>query len=133
MTPQGARPMLNNLKSMAGLAGLLKDLPKIKTRMKELKVSLAERTVTGEAGGGAVRVTATGLLRVASIDLDHALLSGFNADADRDQKAMAEDLIADAVNNALQEARAMAEREAAGVADELGLPLPPGGLGGLIG
>ncbi len=96
--------MLNNLKSMAGLAGLLKDLPKIKARIAQLKERLAERTVTAEAGEGAVRVTATGLLRVASIDVD----------------------------NALQAAREMAEREAAAVADELGLPLPSGGLGGLI-
>ena len=117
--------MLNNLKSMAGLAGLLKDLPKIKARIAQLKERLAERTVTAEAGEGAVRVTATGLLRVASIDVDNALLSP-------DQKVMAEDLIADAVNNALQAARERAEREAAAVADELGLPLPSGGLGGLI-
>ena len=123
--------MLNNLKSMAGLAGLLKDLPKIKARIAQLKERLAERTVTAEAGEGAVRVTATGLLRVASIDVDNALLSGLTA-ATPDQKVMAEDLIADAVNNALQAAREMAEREAAAVADELGLPLPSGGLGGLI-
>ena len=46
---------------------------------------------------------------------------------------MAEDLIAGAVNAALRKAREMAEKEAAAVAGELGLPLPPGGLGGLIG
>ncbi len=124
--------MLNNLRSMAGLAGLLKDLPKIKARMEELKRSLANQTVTAEAGGGAVRVTATGLLRVASIDLDGTLMSGLSGPLTPDQHAMAEELIADAVNNALQAARAMAEAEAAAVASELGLPLPPGGLGGLL-
>ena len=117
---------------MAGLAGLLKDLPKIKARMDELKRSLANQTVTAEAGGGAVRVTATGLLRVASIDLDDTLMSGLSGPLTPDQHAMAEELIADAVNNALQAARAMAETEAAAVASELGLPLPPGGLGGLL-
>jgi DNA-binding YbaB/EbfC family protein len=116
--------MLNNLKSMAGLAGLLKDLPRIKARMEELKQSLADQTVTAEAGGGAVRVTATGMLRVASIQLDDTLMS--------DQQTMTEELIVEAVNNALQAARTMAETEAAAVAAELGLPLPPGGLGGLI-
>ena len=124
--------MLNNLKSMAGLAGLLKDLPRIKARMEELKQHLAGQTVTAEAGGGAVRVTATGLLHVASIDLDRALMSGLTGTAAPDQQVMAEDLIADAVNNALQAARSMAEAEAAAVANELGLPLPPGGLSGLI-
>jgi len=125
--------MLDNLKSMAGLAGILKDLPKIKMRMEQLKQRLADQTVTGESGGGAVRVTATGLLRVVSIDLDHALLSGLVDTTDPQDKAMAEDLIAGAVNAALVKAREMAEKEVAAVAGELGLPLPPGGLGGLIG
>ena len=124
--------MLNNLKSMAGLAGLLKDLPRIKARMEELKQSLADQTVTAESGGGAVRVTATGLLRVASIELDDTLMSGLSGPVTPDQQSMAEELIADAVNNALQAARLMAETEAAAVANELCLPLPPGGLGGLI-
>ncbi|MCH7799467.1 MAG: YbaB/EbfC family nucleoid-associated protein [Planctomycetes bacterium] len=125
--------MLDNLKSMAGLAGILKDLPKIKMRMEQLKQRLADQTVTGESGGGAVRVTATGLLHVVSIDLDHALLSGLVDTTDPQDKAMAEDLIAGAVNAALVKAREMAEKEVAAVAGELGLPLPPGGLGGLIG
>jgi len=117
---------------MAGLAGLLKDLPRIKARMAELKQHLAGKTVTAEAGGGAVRVTATGLLHVTSIDLDPALMSGLTGTAAPDQQEIAEDLIVEAVNNALQAARLVAEAEAAAVADELGLPLPPGGLGGLI-
>ncbi len=125
--------MLDNLKSMAGLAGILKDLPKIKTRMEQLKQRLADQTVTGESGGGAVRVTSTGLLRVVSIELDHALLSGLVDTTDPQDKAMAEDLIAGAVNAALVKARELAEKETAAVAGELGLPLPPGGLSGLIG
>ncbi len=53
-----------------------------------------------------------------------------STDADR---AMAEDLITGAVNAALTKAREMAEQEMAAVAHELGVPLPPGGLGGLMG
>ena len=37
-----------------------------------------------------------------------------------------------AVNAALQKARELAEREMAAAAGEMGLPLPPGGLSGLI-
>ena len=102
----------------------------------KLCAELAEQGVeaggSAEAGGGAVRVTATGLLRVASIELDDTLMSGLSGPVTPDQQSMAEELIADAVNNALQAARLMAETEAAAVANELGLPLPPGGLGGLI-
>ncbi len=124
--------MLDNLKSMASLGGLLKDLPKIKARMAALKEQLGRQTVTGETGGGAVRVTATGLLRVVSIEVDPAMLSGLVDSTDPQDKAMAEDLITGAVNIALQRARELAEKEAGAAANELGLPLPPGGLGGLV-
>ncbi len=124
--------MLDNLKSMASLGGLLKDLPKIKARMAALKEQLGRQTVTGETGGGAVRVTATGLLRVVSIEVDPAMLSGLVDSTDPQDKAMAEDLITGAVNMALQKARELAEKEAGAAANELGLPLPPGGLGGLV-
>ncbi len=124
--------MLDNLKSMANVAGLLKDLPKIKERMAALKDRLGVQTVTGETGGGAVRVTATGLLRVVSIEVDPAMLAGLVDSTDPQDKAMAEDLITGAVNTALQKARELAEKEAAAVAGEFGLPLPPGGLGGLV-
>ncbi len=124
--------MLDNLKSMANVAGLLKDLPKIKQRMVALKDQLGRQTVTGETGGGAVRVTATGLLRVVSIEVDRAMLAGLLDATDPQDKAIAENLITGAVNTALQKARELAEKEAAAVAGELGLPFPAGGLGGLV-
>ncbi len=124
--------MLDNLKSMASLGGLLKDLPKIKERMATLKEKLGRQTVTGETGGGAVRVTATGLLRVVSIEVDPAMLAGLVDANDPQDKAMAEGLIAGAVNTALQKARELAEKEAAAAAGEMGLPFPTGGLGGLL-
>jgi len=124
--------MLDNLKSMANVAGLLKDLPKIKQRMVALRDQLGRETVTGETGGGAVRVTATGLLRVVSIEVDRAMLAGLLDATDPQDKAIAENLITGAVNTALQKARELAEKEAAAAAAELGLPFPSGGLGGLM-
>ncbi len=124
--------MLDNLKSLASLGGLLKDLPKIKERMAALKENLGRQTVTGETGGGAVRVTATGLLRIVSIEVDPAMLAGLVDSTDPQDKAMAEGLITGAVNMALQKARELAEKEVAVAAGELGLPFPPGVLGGLV-
>jgi DNA-binding protein YbaB len=124
--------MFENLKGMAGLAGIMKDLPRIKQKLEEVKQQLGELTVEAETGGGAVRVTANGLLRVVSIKLDAPLIAGLVDPANEEDRAVAEDLIAGAVNSALQKARELAEREMASAAGELGLPLPPGGLGGLI-
>jgi len=124
--------MFENLKGMAGLAGMLKDLPRIKAKLEEVKQQLGEMTVEADTGGGAVRVTANGLLRVVSVKLDAALIAGLVDPANEQDRAIAEDLIAGAVNTALQKAREVAEREMASAAGEMGLPLPPGGLGGLI-
>ena len=46
--------MFEGFKGMAGLAGLMKDLPKIKAKMQEVRQRLGERSVTAETGGGAV-------------------------------------------------------------------------------
>jgi DNA-binding protein YbaB len=124
--------MFENLKGMAGLAGIMKDLPRLKQKLEEVKQQLGAMTVDAETGGGAVRVTANGLLRVVSVELDAALISGLVDPANEQDRAIAEDLITGAVNSALQKARELAEREMASAAGELGLPLPPGGLGGLI-
>ncbi len=124
--------MFENLKGIAGLAGMMKDLPRLKAKLDEVKQRLGDTTVDAETGGGAVRVTANGLLRVVSIELDAALMAGLVDPAHEQDRAMAEDLIMGAVNSALQKARELAEREMASAAGDLGLPLPPGGLGGLI-
>jgi len=124
--------MLEGFKGMAGLAGILKDLPKIKARMEQVQQRLGEMTVSAETGGGAVRVTANGQLRVISLDIDQTLLGGLVDAANPDDHALAEELIAGAVNTALEKAREMAQRELAAAAGELGLPVPPGGLGGLF-
>ncbi|MHC4108853.1 MAG: YbaB/EbfC family nucleoid-associated protein [Planctomycetota bacterium] len=80
--------MFDSLKGMAGLAGLLKDLPRIKAKMEQVKQRLGEQTVTAETGGGAVQVTANGLLRVVSLEVDQSLLRGLVDPANPDDRAL---------------------------------------------
>lgn len=92
-------------------------------RMEGAKKDLAEKTVTGESGGGMVKVVANGLLEINSISIEPQCVDA------RDVQ-MLEDLIVAATNQALREARALAEREMGAAA---GLPPgmnPFGGLGG---
>lgn len=124
--------MFDNLKGMAGLAGIMKDLPKIKAKMEEVKQRLAELTVDAETGGGAVRATANGQLRIVSLHIDQALFAGIADAANPDDRVIAEELITGAINTALEKARELAEQEMSSAAGDLGLPLPPGGLSGLI-
>lgn len=125
--------MFDSLKSMAGMAGLMRDLPKIKARMQQVKDDLNRITVEAETGGGAVRATANGQLRVVNIKVDPALITGLVDSSNADDRAMAEDLIVGAVNAALEKARERAEQEFASAAQDLNLPMPPGGLGSLLG
>ena len=79
-----------------------------------------------------MRATANGQLRLISLNVDQALLSGLVDAANPDDRAMAEDLIVGAVNAALEKAREAAEQEMKNAAAEVGLPLPPGGLESLM-
>jgi DNA-binding YbaB/EbfC family protein len=124
--------MFDNLKNMAGMAGLLRDLPKIKARMQQVKEDLARITVESETGGGAVRAKANGQLRIISVHIDPSLMSSLVDSTNADDRAMAEDLIAGAVNAALQKARERAEQELTNAAQELNLPIPPGSLGSML-
>lgn len=125
--------MLDNLKGIAGLAGVMKDLPRLKQKMEEVKRRLGEIVVEAETGGGAVRVRATAQLRIISIDIDDVLMTALVDSSDPDDRAMAEDLMTGAVNAALEKAREAAEHEMTEAAREFGLPVPSEGLGGLLG
>lgn len=124
--------MFDSLKNLAGLAGIMKDMPRIKRRLEEIKQKLGRQTVTAERGGGVVRATVTGLMQVVSIEAEPALLAGLVKSGSENDRAAAQDLIVEALNAALELARALAEREFNAAAAELGLPLPPGALNGLL-
>jgi DNA-binding protein YbaB len=123
--------MFDSLKGLAGLAGVMKDLPRIKARMAQVKEELADRTVEGRAGGGAVVAVATGTLKLRSIRVDPAMM-GALVGADLSQRSLAQDLIVQAVNEAIAAAQQMAGKELAEAAQELNLPIPPGALDGLL-
>lgn len=114
------------------MAGLLRDLPKIKSRMQQVKDELGRITVEAETGGGAVRATANGQLRLIAVHIDPPLISSLVDASNPDDRAMAEDLICGAVNAAMQKARERAEDAFAAAAQDLNLPLPPGALTGML-
>jgi nucleoid-associated protein EbfC len=124
--------MFENLRGMAGMAGLMRDLPKIKARIQQVKEDLARITVDAETGGGAVRAKANGQLRLVSVKIDPPLIAALVDAGNADDRAMAEDLIVGAVNAAMEKARERAEQELGKAAQELNLPIPPGGLGGML-
>ncbi|MDG2020351.1 MAG: YbaB/EbfC family nucleoid-associated protein [Phycisphaerales bacterium] len=124
--------MFDALKGMAGLGGLMKDLPRIRARLEQAKAELAEMTVEAEVGGGAVKVVADGRMRIRSVKVDPAMLSSLVDDDEGGDQSMAEELITAGVNAALERAQEMIGDHLKAAAAELGLPLPAGGIPGLL-
>ncbi len=96
-------------------AGLMQQAQKMQEEMQKTQEELARMEVTGEAGGGLVKVTMTGKHAVRRIQIDPSLL---------DDREMLEDIVTAAVNDAVNRVAAtMQERMSEMTA---GIPLPPG-------
>lgn len=98
------------------LAGLMQQAQKMQEQMKQAQEELANKEVTGESGGGLVRVTLNGRHEVRRVQLDPQLFA--------DDRDMAEDLIAAAFNDAVNKVADMVKDQMGGLAN--GLQLPPG-------
>ena len=103
--------------AMPNLPGMMKQLQKMQEKMAEVQNQLEARTVTGEAGGGMVKVTANGKQRVTSIQIDKEVVNPADVE-------MLEDLVLAATNKALEEAGAMAQEEMARATSGMLPPIP---------
>jgi DNA-binding YbaB/EbfC family protein len=102
-------------KDLGQIAGLMKNLPKIKEEMDRLHQRLGQITADGDAGGGMVKARVNGRLEVLSCVIsDEAMKQG--------DKELLEDLITGAVNQAMQRARQLVSEETSKMASGLGLP-----------
>jgi hypothetical protein len=96
------------------LAELLGRAREVQERLARAQRELASRTVEGSAGGGMVRVVATGELRIRSVAIEPQVLAAGDL-------ALVGDLVASAANAALAAAQRMVEQELQRVAG-----VPPG-------
>jgi DNA-binding YbaB/EbfC family protein len=98
--------------SMANLQRMAAQMQQEMARVQgELEVAVVE----GSAGGGAVTATVTGKQEVVSVTLDPSAV-------DPEDVEMLQDLIVAAVNDALGNARSMAEEKMAAVTGGLQIP-----------
>lgn len=111
--------MLDNMRMMASLAGLMKDKSRVQDAARRVREKMESTRVTGEAGGGAARAVVTGSMRVVSVELSPALLVGMATD--NTTRDLASGLIAEAVNAGLTQARARLNEAIEAEAKELGL------------
>jgi len=96
---------------------MMQQAKKMQERMQQMQQELAAMEMTGEAGGGMVKVTMTGARAVTRVRIDPSLL----AENDRE---LLEDLVAAAFNAASAAIEAKAQEQQKSVM--AGMPLPPG-------
>ncbi len=99
-----------------GIGQLMKQAQQMQADMKKAQEEMASLTVTGESGGGMVKVTMTCQHQVRALSIDDTLIG--------DDKEMLEDLVIAAFNDAQRKVEATVQEKFSGMAS--GLSLPPG-------
>jgi nucleoid-associated protein EbfC len=107
---------------MKGALGqLMRQAQQAQEAMKRMQAELAQAEITGEAGGGMVKITLNGKHEARRVEIA--------AEALQESKDFLEDLVAAAINDATQKLERNAQDKMSKVAG--GLNLPPGfNLGG---
>ncbi len=100
---------------MADLSQLLQLGQQMQGRITQMQTELAQRAVTGSAGGGMVKATADGRGQIRAIQIDPEVL----ADGDLE---MLEDLVLAAVGDAQRKAEELYKSELSKVTGGLSLP-----------
>lgn len=103
--------------SMKGQLGqLMQQAQRMQEELKRAQEEIAKLEVTGSAGGGMVEVTMTGRHEVRRVHIDRKLMA--------DDPEMAEDMLAAAVNDAVNKVAEASQQKLGGVSS--GMNLPPG-------
>jgi DNA-binding YbaB/EbfC family protein len=98
------------------LGNMMKQVEQLQANMQKAQAEIAALEVTGESGGGMVRVTVNGRHEVRRVQIEPSLMG--------DDREMLEDLIAAAMNDAVHKAEVASQAKMASLMG--GLQLPPG-------
>jgi nucleoid-associated protein EbfC len=98
------------------IGNLMRQAQQMQESMQKAQAELASLEVTGESGGGMVKVALNGRHEAKRVTVEPSLLAG--------DKDMLEDLLAAAINDASRKLEAKVQEKYAGLMS--GLNLPPG-------
>jgi DNA-binding YbaB/EbfC family protein len=97
------------------IAQMMQKAQRMQENMQKVQDELALMEVTGQSGGGMVKITITGKMETRKVQIDPSVL----ADAE-----MLEDLVVAAMNDAVNKVNDESSKRMAAVT--AGMPLPPG-------
>ena len=98
------------------LGQLMQQAKQMQENLKRAQEEIAKLEVAGSAGGGMVEVTMTGRHEVRRVRIDRKMMA--------DDPEMAEDMVAAAVNDAVNKVAEASQQKLGGVSS--GMNLPPG-------
>ena len=94
---------------------MMKQVQQMQAEMMEAQEKLKDETVEASAGGGMVKVTMTGDLKLTELKIDPEAI-------DPEDAEVLEDMVTAAVNEALRAAQDLAQSKLGGATGGLGLP-----------
>jgi nucleoid-associated protein EbfC len=98
------------------IGNLMKQAQAMQANMQKAQAEIAAMEVTGESGGGMVRITISGKHEVRRVQIEPTVIG--------EDREMLEDLIAAAMNDAVHKAEAASQAKMASLMG--GMQLPPG-------
>ena len=101
---------------MRGGGNMMKQAMALQANMKKAQDEIANMEVVGEAGGGMVKVTMSGKHEVKRVQIEPQVIS--------EDREMLEDLIAAAINDAVNKVESQSQQRMSSVMS--GVALPPG-------
>jgi DNA-binding YbaB/EbfC family protein len=98
------------------LGNIMQQAQKMQEDLKKAQEELTAMEITGESGGGLVTIIMTGNREARKVTIDNSLLG--------EDKDMLEDLVASAINDAVNKVARMKKEKMSVIT--AGIPLPPG-------
>ena len=97
-----------------GIGNLMKQAQQMQANMQKAQEEIAAMEVTGESGGGMVKVTINGKHEAKRVQIDPSV--------PMDDREMIEDLVAAAFNDAAHRLEAMTQQKMSGLMGGMNLP-----------
>ncbi|MFC5711671.1 YbaB/EbfC family nucleoid-associated protein [Thalassorhabdus alkalitolerans] len=100
---------------MKNMGSMMKQMQKMQKQMQKAQEELKEKTVEATAGGGAVKVIASGDKRIVDIEIDEDVV-------DPEDVEMLQDLVLAATNEALKQVDELVEQDMGKFTKGMNLP-----------